>query len=210
VSTCIYLPPHLSSTRSICLLCAFKLYFFFTPLGPSVTLSLHLPYSPTEPLCLHIRIWTLENWVTPQTQILRRVTACVSDTEQTARGEPLLATRTLFNLSLQKGPKAPCLSLCPQGILCSFPLGLASFLFFLSFVLSSALSVFTYLFLLPDFYRSRYSDWLRAGRPWVVVRVPGGARFPPLHVVQTGCGALPASYPVGTGNSFPGRKAVVA
>jgi hypothetical protein len=39
------------------------------------------------------------------------------------------------------------------------------------------------------------------------VRVPVGARFPPLHVVQTGSGAHPSSYPMGTGCSFPGGKA---
>jgi hypothetical protein len=35
--------------------------------------------------------------------------------------------------------------------------------------------------------------------------IPGGVRnF--LHVVQTGSGAHPASYPVCTGGSFPGAK----
>jgi hypothetical protein len=40
----------------------------------------------------------------------------------------------------------------------------------------------------------------------VGVRVPVGARFSPLHVVQTGPGASPASYPMGSGSSFPGVK----
>jgi hypothetical protein len=34
----------------------------------------------------------------------------------------------------------------------------------------------------------------------VVVRIPVGAYFSPLHVVQTGSGAHPASYPMGTGS----------
>jgi hypothetical protein len=49
--------------------------------------------------------------------------------------------------------------------------------------------------------RSRYSDSLRAGRPGD--RIPVGARF--SAPVQTGHGAHPASYTVGTG-SFPGIK----
>jgi hypothetical protein len=35
-------------------------------------------------------------------------------------------------------------------------------------------------------------------------------RLPPLRVVQTGFRALPASYPMGTGGSFPGGKATWA
>jgi hypothetical protein len=42
----------------------------------------------------------------------------------------------------------------------------------------------------------------------VGVRVPVGARFSLLHVVQTGSGAHPVSYPVGTGGPFHGGKAV--
>jgi hypothetical protein len=41
------------------------------------------------------------------------------------------------------------------------------------------------------------------------VRSPEGARkgfFYPRHRVQTGSGAYPASYPIGTGGSFPGGK----
>jgi hypothetical protein len=39
------------------------------------------------------------------------------------------------------------------------------------------------------------------------VRVPAGAgNFSPHNRVQTGCGAHPASCPVGTKGSFPGVK----
>jgi hypothetical protein len=48
---------------------------------------------------------------------------------------------------------------------------------------------------------SRYSDWLRAGRPGD--RIPVGARF--FAHIQTGPGAHPASCTMGTG-SFPGVK----
>jgi hypothetical protein len=41
----------------------------------------------------------------------------------------------------------------------------------------------------------------------VGVRVSVGARFYPLHVVQTGSGAHSASYPVSTGGFSPGGKA---
>ena len=50
-------------------------------------------------------------------------------------------------------------------------------------------------------YRSRYSDWLRAGRSGD--RIPVGARF--SATVRTGPGAHPASSTMGTG-SFPGVK----
>jgi hypothetical protein len=43
----------------------------------------------------------------------------------------------------------------------------------------------------------------------VGVRVPVGD-FSLLHVVQTGSGAEPASYPMGTGTSFPGDNAAWA
>jgi hypothetical protein len=43
------------------------------------------------------------------------------------------------------------------------------------------------------------------------VRFPGGAgNFCLLHRVQNGSGAHPASYPVGTGGSFPRGKAAGA
>jgi hypothetical protein len=43
------------------------------------------------------------------------------------------------------------------------------------------------------------------------VRFPAGAGNFSLHyVVQNGCGAHPASYPVGTRGSFPGGKAAGA
>jgi hypothetical protein len=35
-----------------------------------------------------------------------------------------------------------------------------------------------------------------------------GQEFSPLHVVQIGSGAHPASYTMGTGGSFPGGKKV--
>jgi hypothetical protein len=41
----------------------------------------------------------------------------------------------------------------------------------------------------------------------VGVRVPVGEEFSLLHVVQTGSGAHPACYPMGTGGSFPRSKA---
>jgi hypothetical protein len=44
----------------------------------------------------------------------------------------------------------------------------------------------------------------------VGVRVPVGARFSPLRVVQTGSEAHPTSYTMGTGGSFPGGKAAGA
>jgi hypothetical protein len=37
--------------------------------------------------------------------------------------------------------------------------------------------------------------------------IPSSARFSLLHSVQTDSGAHPASYPTGTGDSFPGGKA---
>jgi len=46
-----------------------------------------------------------------------------------------------------------------------------------------------------------YSDWLRA--EWYGDRIPVGARF--FAPVQTGPGAHPASWTMGTG-SFPGVK----
>jgi hypothetical protein len=43
------------------------------------------------------------------------------------------------------------------------------------------------------------------------VRIPSGAgNFSLGHRVQTGSGAHPASYPMGTGGSFPGGKAAGA
>jgi hypothetical protein len=39
------------------------------------------------------------------------------------------------------------------------------------------------------------------------VRFPSGAGNFSLHRVQNGSGAHPASYPMGTGGSFPGGKA---
>jgi hypothetical protein len=39
------------------------------------------------------------------------------------------------------------------------------------------------------------------------IRVPVGSDFSLLHVVQTGSGAHPASYPMGSRGSFPVGKA---
>jgi hypothetical protein len=41
----------------------------------------------------------------------------------------------------------------------------------------------------------------------IEVRSPTGADFSSSLCVQTGSGAHPASYPMGTGGSFPGGKA---
>jgi hypothetical protein len=54
-------------------------------------------------------------------------------------------------------------------------------------------------------YLSRYSDLLRTGRSGD--RIPVGERF--STPVQTGSGAHPASYKMGT-ESFPGGKAAGA
>jgi hypothetical protein len=46
---------------------------------------------------------------------------------------------------------------------------------------------------------------LRIGRLENWVLFPAGTRdFSELHSIQTGTGAHPASYPIGTGGSFPG------
>jgi hypothetical protein len=44
----------------------------------------------------------------------------------------------------------------------------------------------------------------------VGVRVPVRSRISLLHVIQTGSGAHPASYPMGTGGSVPRAKATGA
>jgi hypothetical protein len=44
----------------------------------------------------------------------------------------------------------------------------------------------------------------------VGVRVRMGREFSILHAVQTGSGVDPASYPMDTGDSFPGGKAAGA
>jgi hypothetical protein len=57
--------------------------------------------------------------------------------------------------------------------------------------------------------RSRYRDWLRAGRPKGRSSSPGRDKnFP--HVVQTASGVYQASYPVDTGGPFFWGKAVGA
>jgi hypothetical protein len=57
---------------------------------------------------------------------------------------------------------------------------------------------------------ARIAQWYSAGlrARWSGVRVPAGSGNFSLHsCVQTGFGAHPASYPIGTRGSFPGRKA---
>jgi hypothetical protein len=68
-------------------------------------------------------------------------------------------------------------------------------------------STFTYL---PEPGKlSRYIDEAISWKAGVLF--PAGARnFSLLHTVQTGSGAHPASSPMGTGDSFPGGKAVEA
>jgi hypothetical protein len=65
---------------------------------------------------------------------------------------------------------------------------------------------------LPDVsergYCSRYSDWLRAGRPeGPEFESRQDHEFSFLHGVHTGSGIHTPCYPVGTGGSFPGVKA---
>jgi hypothetical protein len=45
------------------------------------------------------------------------------------------------------------------------------------------------------------TDWTTEGSEF---EPRWGQEFSLLHVVETGTGVHPASYPVGTGNSFPG------
>jgi hypothetical protein len=56
---------------------------------------------------------------------------------------------------------------------------------------------------------ARIAQWYSAGlrRGWSMVRVLAGAGNFSLHRVQTGSGAHPASYPMGTSDSFVGGKA---
>jgi hypothetical protein len=56
----------------------------------------------------------------------------------------------------------------------------------------------------------QYSVWLRAGRSGDQGSIPdptGAEDFPSSPCVQTGSGAHPASYPMGTGGPYPGGKA---
>jgi hypothetical protein len=49
------------------------------------------------------------------------------------------------------------------------------------------------------------THWLRAGRPKGRISSPGRVKnF--LHVIQTGSGVHPTSYPIGTAGCFPGVK----
>jgi len=56
----------------------------------------------------------------------------------------------------------------------------------------------------------RYSDWLQLEDRGSGVRFPGRWYFSLFHRIQTGFGSHPASYPRGTGGSFPGGKAAEA
>jgi hypothetical protein len=50
-------------------------------------------------------------------------------------------------------------------------------------------------------------SWLLAGQSRTWGSIPGrGKEFFLFHSVQTSSGAHPASYPMGTGGSFPGVK----
>jgi hypothetical protein len=54
----------------------------------------------------------------------------------------------------------------------------------------------------------QYSVWLRAGRPGDRGSIPGGAKDFSFNLcVQTGSGAHPASFTMGTWGPFPGGKA---
>jgi hypothetical protein len=55
-------------------------------------------------------------------------------------------------------------------------------------------------------YRSRYSDWLRAGRLRVRSSSPGRFKNSLLKIVQTGSEVHPTTYPMGTRGSFPWVK----
>jgi hypothetical protein len=60
-----------------------------------------------------------------------------------------------------------------------------------------------------DIFRAEIDQWYNSGQLAELsgVRVPAGAgRFSLQHHVQTGSGAHPASYPMGTGGSFLGGK----
>jgi hypothetical protein len=50
----------------------------------------------------------------------------------------------------------------------------------------------------------------RLDGPGVGIRVPVSQELSLFHVVQTGSGVHPTSYPMGTGSSFPGGKATGA
>jgi hypothetical protein len=68
--------------------------------------------------------------------------------------------------------------------------------------------VLVYLFSCLVIY-GLFTDAVSSSRG-VGFRVPVGEFFSLLHVVQTGSGSYPASYPIGTGGSFPRGKAAGA
>jgi hypothetical protein len=51
-----------------------------------------------------------------------------------------------------------------------------------------------------------YSDWLRVGQQSGGSSSSDSQEVYPLHIVQTGSGAHPASYPMNTGSFFPMGK----
>jgi hypothetical protein len=84
---------------------------------------------------------------------------------------------------------------------------------FIDFHLRFNESVIIYIFLAPLLMKSRVSavDWLRSSMTKESeFESQWGQGFLLLHVVQTGYGAHPASYPMGTGGSFPRGKAAGA
>jgi hypothetical protein len=62
-------------------------------------------------------------------------------------------------------------------------------------------------------YMLHYHTYLTRSGSWnsLIGLATEGSEFEfLLHIIQTGSGAHPTSYPVGTGNSFPGDKAAGA
>jgi hypothetical protein len=87
----------------------------------------------------------------------------------------------------------------------SDPVSCAGLLLFLSRVETSLLaSLIQYSIFFLTETCSRYSDWLRAGQPRGLSSSPCKVKnF--LHVLQTGSGVHPTSYPLGTGGKAAGE-----
>jgi hypothetical protein len=66
------------------------------------------------------------------------------------------------------------------------------------------LYLFIYLFILAQSVYRLATDWSTKGSEF---ESRWGQEFSLLHVVQTGSGAHPVSYPMGPGGYFPGGKA---
>jgi hypothetical protein len=86
----------------------------------------------------------------------------------------------------------------------------------MDFILSEGIKLPTFLISYLQYNKSRGSsvgiaqDYGLQDRGWKF-RFPAGAgNFSIHHRVQNGSGAHPASYPMGTGGSFPGGKAAGA